>query len=652
MASSRKRKIQQFITGTILFLALIALVVTGFGTGGFGSLDALIGGQATGTTIARVEGRKLSEQFVTDTLNRQYAAARQSQSSLDLATFLEGGTFDRIVNQLIADLALQAFGEAQGLTVSQRMVDREIVRIPAFRGVTGQFDPMAMQAALRGQNVTEGQLRDDIARQLMQRQLLAPIVLTPHTPNGIARAYADLLLEQRTGAIGLVPTRLFTAGVDPTDAQVQAFYDRHRSRFIVPERRVLQYAVVSREQALGQAQVTDAEIQQYYRDHDDTYGERETRTLRAIVLPDEQAARAFAQRVRGGGSFVDAARAAGFQESDVTFADRTRQQFQQASAPNVAAAAFGAAQGALVGPVRSPLGYHVIQVAAINRTPARSLESVRDEIATTIRAQKADEAFATLVNRLQDRISEGASLPEIAREERLQVVTTPALTREGRALDRDFALAAELTPLLEPAFEIDADHPELVVAPIVEDQRYAILGLGQIMPAAPPPLASIRERVREAARDDMALQRARQVAQGIVEAINRGTAPAEAFAAARPAIPAPRAITMRRQDLSRAGGQVPAPLLALFSLPEHRARLVHAPGGEGWYVVHHQQRTPGDASDQAELVNVTRAQFNNSAPDELAQQFARAIELNSRISRNEREIAAVRARMLGGTSEE
>jgi len=652
MVSPRKRKLQSFTTGAILFIALIALVVTGFGTGGFGSIDSLISGQATGTTIAKVEGRALSEQFVTDTINRQYNVARRNQPTLDLATFLGGGAFDQIVNQLIVNLALEAFGEKQGLTVSPRMVDREIVKIPAFRGVTGQFDEMAMQAALRSQNVTEAQLRDDIAQQLMQRQLLGPIALAAYTPNGVVRAYADLLMEQRTGLIGVVPIQALLSEIQPTDAEVQAFYARNRGRFTVPERRVLQYAVVSRDQVLAQAQVSDADVQAYYRSHADTYGARETRTLRAIVLPTQQAAQAFAQRVRGGTSFVDAARAAGFQESDVTFANRTRQQFAQASTPDVAQAAFGAARGALVGPIRSPLGFHVIEVASVDATPARPLESVRDEIVTAIRNQKAEQAFAAIVNRMQDRISDGASLPEIAQAEHLQLVTTPPITRDGRATDQNFTLPAELRPLLQPAFEIDAEHPEAVVEPIVENQSYALLGIGRVFPAAPPPLDQIRDRVRAAAAQDMAFRRARQIAERITNAINRGTAPAQAFAAGHAGLPAPRTVTLRRQDLASAGRQTPPPLLALFTLPQRRARFVPAENNQGWYVVYHQQRTPGDASSEPQLVSVTRAQLNNGAPDEIAQQFARAVELQSRINRNDREIATVRSRLLGGGSDE
>lgn len=653
MVSPAKRRTRAIVTGIILFISLLAIVVTGFGTGGFGSIDSLIsGGQPTGTTIATVDGAKLSEQKLTDTINRQYNQMRQQQPALTLPAFLGSGAYEQLVNQLIIGMAVQAFGEKQGLAVSQRMIDREIVNIPAFRGITGQFDENAMRSALRGQNVTEAELREDIGQQLMQRQLLDPIALGARVPDGVAREYANLLLERRTGSIGIVPAQLLAAGIQPTEAQIQAYYSRNRSRFLIPERRVIQYAVIGRDQIAAQTQATDAEIEAYYRAHASTYGAHETRNLQSVVLPTQAAALAFAQRVRGGTPFAQAAQGAGFAASDITFANQTPQQFGTATSPEIAQAVFRAARGAIVGPIRSPFGFHVVRVDAINATAARPLASVRAEIASAIGQQKANDAFTAIINRIQDRISDGANLGEIARAEHLQLVTTPPITQGGLVPDRPFTAPNDLQPLIEPAFEIDADHPEPVVQAIVENQRYALLGVERVIPAAPPPLAQIHEQVRGAAVRDMALQRARQIAQQIADAINRGTAPTQAFAQARPAMPAPRSIDMRRADLSRIGQrQVPAPLIALFSLPERHARVIPAPDNAGWVVVYHQQRTPGDASGNAQIINATRSEFSRSASGEMEEQLARAIELQSRISRNEQEIAAVKARLTGSVAE-
>jgi hypothetical protein len=46
-----RKKFRNFTIGVILFLSLVAIVITGFGTGGVGGIDSLGGrGGPTGTT--------------------------------------------------------------------------------------------------------------------------------------------------------------------------------------------------------------------------------------------------------------------------------------------------------------------------------------------------------------------------------------------------------------------------------------------------------------------------------------------------------------------------------------------------------------------------------------------------------------------------
>ena len=58
------------------------------------------------------------------------------------------------------------------------------------------------------------------------------------------REYANLMLERRRGTIGVVPTQALAAGINPTPAEVAAFYQRSRASFTIPERRVIRYAMI------------------------------------------------------------------------------------------------------------------------------------------------------------------------------------------------------------------------------------------------------------------------------------------------------------------------------------------------------------------------------------------------------------------------
>ena len=649
MLASVRRTARTWVAALILFLVLLAIVVTGFGTGGVGGLGNLGGGGSpTGDEVARVNGEAVTASEVSDMVNRAFQIARRQQPTLDMATFVSQGGYDQVFVQAIMTRAIRHYAEERGLIVSRLMVDREIANIPAFRNFTGQFDQTAFRAALANENITEAWLRDDIGRTMIQRQLLGPVALGARAPEGVAREYASLLLERRRGTIAVVPAAAMAQGINPTDAELATFYQRNRGAFTIPERRVIKYAVIGPEQVTATAAATEAEIARVYRNSTAAYGPRETRTIQQIVLPTQAAAQSFAQRVRGGTSFLDAARQAGFGAGDVTFADQRRDQFAAATTPQVAEAAFAAAQGAIAGPIRSELGFHVVRVERIIATPARPLEAVRGDIARAIEQRKRADALAALVARIEEQLSDGASVEEAARGAGLAIVTTPPITATGQSAGGPpWQAPAELRPVLPSAFEIEAEDPEPVVEQLGTDGRFVLLGVDRVEPAAPPPLAQIRDQVRARFVQRAALQRARALADAIVARINAGIAPARALAEAQPRVTASQAINMRRLEISRGGQQVPPPLITLFSIPEGRARVLATPDNAGWFIVAHEQRTPGDSASDPPLIATTRTEFTTSASEELAQQFARAVEMRSEIARNPEAIARAR-RVAGG----
>jgi len=649
MLASVRRTARTWVAAVLLSFVLIAIVVTGFGTDGAGGLGSLGGGTAAaGDELASVNGDPVTASEVSDLLTRNYQQARQQQPTLDMASFV-AENYDQILYQAITARAIRQFAADRGLVVSQRLVDREIANIPAFRNLAGQFDQNAFRAALQSANLTEAALREDITRGLIQRQLLGPVALGARVPESLAREYASILLERRRGTIAVVPAAAMADAINPTDAQLASFYRANQAAFTIPERRVIKYAVIGPDQVAATVAASEAEIARVYRNSSAAYGARETRTVQHIVLPSQAAAQAFAQRVRAGTAFLAAAREAGFAAGDVTFADQRRDQFAAATTAEIAAAAFGAAQGAVAGPIRSDLGFHVVRVERIATIAARPLEAVRGDIARAIEQRKRGEALAALVSRVEEQLSDGASFEETARAAGLAVVTTPPVTGTGQAVGGPaWQAPAELQPLLASAFEIDPEELEPVVETLGTDGRFALLGVERVEPAAPPPLAQIRDQVRTRFIQRAALQRARTLADSIAARINAGTPPARAFAESRVRL-ASQQINLRRIEISQ-GGAVPPPLAALFSVPQGRARVLAAPDNAGWFVVAHEQRTAGNAAADPTLVTTTRTQFTTAASEEIAQQFARAMELRSEVARDQAAIGRARRQAGGGAA--
>ncbi|HVQ08486.1 MAG TPA: peptidyl-prolyl cis-trans isomerase [Allosphingosinicella sp.] len=651
MISGFRKSLRSWATIALLFLALVAIVLTGFGTGGGGGLGALGGGSAgpTGDQLATVDGEAITAAAANDELNKSFQLLRQRLPNADMAEYLRQGGYEGAVTALINFAAMRHYGEARGLVVTRQMVDRFLVNLPVFHNAAGQFDPAIFQQFLQVRGINERVLRDDIARDLMRQQLLDPVRLGARVPQSVARFYAAARLERRRGAIGMVPIAAVAAGINPSDAELARHYARNRAQYTVPERRVIKFAVIGAEQAPAAAP-TEAEIRAVYR-NTPRYQQREARTLQSVTFTGANAqatAQTFAQRVRGGTAFLDAARQAGYAPGDVTFANQSQSQFAGVTSADVAAQVFRAAPGSVTGPVRSPLGVHVIRVERVTPNAGRPLEAVRGDIVRELERRKRGAAVVALASRLEEQISAGASFEEVARAARLTIVTTPPITATGLlASGEGWAVPAELRPLLGATFEVDAENPEPFVAAIQENARYALIAVDRAEPAAVPPLAQVRAQVRFSLVREQASARARQVANAIAARINAGIAPARAFAEAMPGLPAPEQIDLRRQDIMRTDRQAPPPLVAFFRMRPGTTEVAPLPNSGGWYVIAAQQSVRGDIASAPEALAPTQQELQESASGELELQFMRAMVLRANVQRNEAAIRAERQRLSG-----
>ncbi|TVV70640.1 peptidylprolyl isomerase [Sphingomonas solaris] len=643
MISFFRKALSSWLVLGLLGLVMIAFIITGVaGPGGAGGTPS--GG---GESIAKVGKESIGAGDIRRRAQSGLAQARQQNPTLDMATFVNAGGLDQTIGQYVAARALEFWARAQGLTASTKLVDGEIASIAAFNGPTGKFDPDVMRQVIAQQRLTEPMLREELAGDAIRRQLLIPVAGAARVPAGIVVPYASLLLEARTGLIGIVPSEAMPAGPPPTEAEVNAFYTKNIARFTIPERRVIRYALFGRDTA-PPAAPGDAEIAAFYKANAATYGARETRTLQQIILPDQAAANAFVAKVRGGTAFVAAAQAAGFTPADITLGEIGRDALAKATSAAVATAAFAAPAGGLTAPVKGDLGWHVVKVEAVKPVAARLLESVRGEIAAGLVRQKTDEALANRVAAIEDAIADGSSFDDVVKSEKLTVQTTPPVLPDGSAPGAaGWRPAPELPLLLRHASEATADD-DPVVETIGKGERYALVKVSQVVSATPAPLAQVRAGIVEQLTRVKASARAKAIAEAIAAKVKAGVAMPAAFAAAGVRLPAPQRAAARQIDLAQANREVPPPLALMFNMAPGDTRVLAAPQNGGWFVVNLATVVPGDARRQPGLIESTRTQFNRVLGDEYIEQFANAAAKQVGVTRDDKAIARLRAELAGG----
>lgn len=630
----------------VLGLAIIAFIITGVGTG-----DMSIGGGGGGDTIATIGRERITAEEITQRAQNALEAARQQNPTLDMATFVAGGGVDQVIEQYIGDRVIALWGRKHKVGASAKLVDGEIASIPAFAGPTGAFDPNAMRALLAQRQISERGLREDIASGAIRRQLLLPVSNAATVPNGLIVPYASLLLEAREGQVAVLPPALMPAGPAPSEAEIAAWYKANVSRYIVPEQRVLRYALFGKEQV--QATPSEAEVQAFYAQNKAAYAAREARTFSQAILPDQKAAQAFVAKARGPAGFAGAATQAGFAPKDTALGELTQDVFAKKASKAVADAAFALPAGGISAPIKADLGWYVVKVDSVRSIAARPLAAVHAEIVDALTRQKAEEGVAELVTTVEDAISNGSSFDEIARAQKLAVVLTPPLTKTGAAPEQpDYHAPPEVAALLKSAFQLSPDDDPTVEA-VTPNERYALLGVAKIVAAAPAPLAKVRDQVARDLLADRAAKKAKAVADAIVAKVKGGASLASAVAGSGVSLPPVQKAAARRVDLSQSGAQVPPALTLLFDMKQGDTKAV-ADGSGVVFIVHLDKVTPGDARSQPELITSARAEFGQMLAQDYADAFTAAAMRELGVKRFPAAIARLKAKLggRGGAAEQ
>lgn len=626
-------------TITVLFVLLVA------GAFALGDVIGLGGGAqvSAGDAVATVGDVKIPASEFEAAIKTGVENERQRDPRMSLQAFIAGGGADSVLDTMIDRAALAAFAEKHGIVVSDKLIDSQIVKLPAAQGPDGKFSQTLYQQFLAQSGLTDQMIRKDIAASLIARKVVVPARYGSTFSKEATHRYAELLREHRKGAVALLPSLSFAPKNPPSDAQLQAHYAKTRSNYILPERRTVRYAVFDAAAVQQVPSPTQAEIAARYNANKAKFAASETRKLTQLIVPTEPAARAIAAEVAKGTPLDRAAAAKGLSTAELSV---TRAQLASQASADVAQAAFSARSGALAGPARSGLGWHLVRVNAVDAKPARTIDQVRTELVAELTELKRRQALIDFSAGIEEQFDEGNSLADVAKELGLDLSTTAPLTADGKVFaNAEQTAPADLERVISTAFAMEQENqPQL--AEIEPGKKFIVFDVNRIWPSAPAPLAEIKPAVATDWALAQGVVEAKKAAERVQAAAKKGTDIAQAMATIGVPLPPVDRIDMGRQELA-GQREVPPPLALLFSMAKGTTKLLPAPRNRGWYVVSVSEIIPGEIAADDPMLAAAREELGDLAGQEYAEQLLRAIREEVGITRNEAVIAGVK-KQLGG----
>jgi peptidyl-prolyl cis-trans isomerase D len=629
-----KSRVGMIVVFLVLGVIAIAFAVTS-GTG----VESMTG--AKGKVVAKVGDHEITETDLNEEIARVLKARRAQGQNISMEAFLAAGGLEGTLDRLVNVAAIEEFARVSGMRVDKQMIESEIVNNPAFQGFDGKFSQVKFDTLLAENRISTATFRESLASERYINWLLAGTDGSLQLPDGVLAPYAALRLERRQGVEAIIRITDVDAVALPDEKTLTAFYTRNRSRYLIPQRRVIRYALVQSAQLKAASAPTEAEIAAAFAKAGPRYAATEKRTVRQLVVIDQAAANAAAAEVKAGKPIADVARARGLEAR--TFETVEKAALARDTSPQVADAAFAAAQGAVVGPVRAKIGWAVLHIDSVQKIPARTLAQVRAEVADEVSQRKVAATLASLRQSLEDNIGNGATFDEAVAQAKLSAQRTPALVANGIDPDNPAAkLDPALAPVVQAGFAADPSDQEPLVVALGQDGSFAIVTVERVVAAAAPPLAKIQKQVQADYGSDQAMQKARKVAADVVAQLNRGVPMAQALASVgRPLLP-PKPFDIKRAEMKRT--DPPRFQMALAMAPK-TAKLIEAPGRAGYHIVYLTSIEQHDASGNRQLLDLEQQQRGPIARQEIAEQFVEGMKRHVKVTRNGEAIAELRAQL-------
>jgi len=433
----------------------------------------------------------------------------------------------QVLQQTIAEAALDEEAQRLGLEQSNAETRRVILSDPNFKGTNGAFDPARFQAAIRQFGYSEQRYVADQRRVSLRRQIAGSISAGLEPPKVMIEALSRFQNEQRS--IDYVKLEAAQAGtVEPPSPETLAgYFDEHKIQFRAPEYRKIVFVAITPE-AIGKwTEVSDADARKLFEQRRDQLGTPEKREVSQIVFPNTEEAMAARNRLASGTSFDDLAKERGLKPADVDLGLVTKSEIID---PAVADAAFSLPSGEMSQPVAGKFGVALLKIGKIEPGVEVSYESVAANLKKEIATERARKSVSDLRDKMEDERGGGASVAEAGQKLGLTPVTIDAVDRSGRLPDGQ--PAGNIPRGLDVVSQAFASDVGVDNDPIAFEGGYVWYDVLGTTPSRERSLDEVKDQVEAKWREDQIASRLRTKATEMVQKLDQGNKLADEAAAA------------------------------------------------------------------------------------------------------------------------
>lgn len=508
---------------TRIFLGLVVLALSG------GMLLYLVPTDPTNAQRSSDVVAKIGEQTITVSELRQQIQQRTQRSQIppQMLPLYE----QEILRGLLLQKEMQYEATQLGITVSNdEIADRIRQILPAAFNGDAPIPPDQYTALVQERTQMTVSGFEDAVRQGLLQEKFQKLVT-----DGISAGPAELQEEfvYRNQKVKLdyafIKPEDLQAKITVDEAEVKAAFDKSKSKYQIPEKRVVRYAVVDVNQIRQSLQIPDSDLMAQYKRNIQDYAVPDRVHVEHILLntvgkPDAEVeeirkkAEDILAQAKKGANFEDLAKKYSEDPGTKDKGGDLGWIIHGQTVPEFDKAAFSLPKGSISDLIKTQYGFHILKIIDKEQAHTKTFEEVKPELLTQARLNGADQQANALADKLSRAIrqSNKVSLDDLAKEYHLSVGETRPVSATDPLLELGNSQEVKISDA------IFQQQPGILSLPIHTDRGYLVFGVKQVFAAHPGTLEEVRDKVVADLKQDKATAQARTKADELVKRLKAG----------------------------------------------------------------------------------------------------------------------------------
>lgn len=438
-----------------------------------------------------------------------------SQQGIPAPEAYKLGLINNILTSEVQNRLFTKESRSLGLEVSDESVMAEVHKLAEPLAANGRSKKDALQQILRQQGISEpefiGSIRQEMANGLLRAALSAPPTLTSPL---MAESLYRFDNEKRTADIVVLKAADAKGATAPTDDQLEKFYEANKMDFLIPETRTVTMATLKSDMIRKNLKITNDQLKAEYEKNIAAFTKPSKRVIEQIVLTTEDEAKKAVEEMKSG----------------TTPKNAVSQEYEESGLlPEIGAPVFAAEKGAVVGPIKTSLGYHVLKVKDVIAEKVTPFDEMKDALRTELENLAMTEELYNTGNTIEDRAAAGDKLEDIVNEYGMTTEIFGPFRQNGTDKDGKDVFKS-YGPDKDKIIQTAYDYEEGEIAPVVEtaDGQFHLLRIDQAIPDTYRSFASVKSELQARWMAEQKNLIAQAEAKKLLDAVNGGKSLADA----------------------------------------------------------------------------------------------------------------------------